>query len=132
MATSPQYASVPKVGIGQISVANTNRDGTGTIATVFSAGANGSRIDRINIQATATTTSGMVRLFIHDGVNACLYHEEPIGAAVPSSNVAASFATCDPITYPTKFPLVLPSGYSLRASTEKAESFNVFGVGGDF
>lgn len=132
MAQTPQYAATPKVGLGQVSVANTNRDGTGTIATVFTAGASGSRIDRVNIQAVGTTTAGMIRLFIHDGVNARLYHEEPIGAMTPSATVAAAFATCDPITYPTKFPLVLPSGYSLRASTEKAETFNVIAMGGDF
>lgn len=132
MSTAANYASTPKCGIGQISTANTNRDGTGTIGTIFTAGASGSRIDRVNIQAVGTTTAGMVRLFIHDGTNSRLYHEEPVGAMTPSATVAAAFATCEPITYPTKFPLVLPSGYSLRASTEKAETFNVIAMGGDF
>ena len=132
MAVNPAFASTPRVGSAQVSTANTNRDGTGTIATIFTAGSSGSRIDRVTIQATGTTTAGMVRLFIHDGSNSRLYHEEPVGAMTPSATVAASFATCEPITYPEKFPLILPSGYSLRASTEKAETYNVIAVGGDF
>jgi len=80
MATQAQYASVPKYGIGQVSTANTNRDGTGTLATVFTAGTNGSRIDAINLKAVGTTTAGMIRLFIHDGSNARLLTEVPVTA----------------------------------------------------
>jgi hypothetical protein len=132
MATQAQYAAVPKVGIGQLSTANTNRDGTGTLATVFTAGANGSRIERIVIQATGTTTAGMVRLFLHDGTNARLYEEVPVSAVTPSGTTAAFFETLEAFGTPRLMPLVLPTGWSLRASTHNAESFNVIAVGGDF
>lgn len=125
MSATPQYATTPKCGIGQVSVANANRDGTGTIVTVLTAGASGSRIDTVTVKATGTVTDGMVRLYIHDGVNARLYTEVPIVATTPSASVAA-FETG------IKLDLVIPTGYSLRASTEKAETFNVIAVGGDF
>ena len=67
MATTAQYASTVKSAIAQISTANTNRNGTGTIGTVFTGAAGGSRIDDITITATGTTTAGVVRLFINDG-----------------------------------------------------------------
>jgi hypothetical protein len=132
MAQIPQYASTPKVGIGQISTANTNRDGTGTIGTVFTAGASGSRIDRAVVSATGTTTAGMVRLFLHDGTNARLYCEMAVTAITPSGTTKAFNDTFEAVTTPDLFPLVLPNGWSLRASTHNAESFNVTAVGGDF
>lgn len=125
MSISAQYASTPNCGVGQVSVANASRDGTGTINTVFTAGASGSRIDTVTVKSTGTVTDGMVRLYIHDGVNARLYTEVPIVATIPSASVAA-FETG------IKLDLVIPTGYSLRASTEKAETFNVIAVGGDF
>lgn len=125
MATSPAYAATPQCGIAQISTANTNRDGTGTIGTVFTAGSSGSRIDLVSIKATGTTTAGMVRLFIHDGATSQLLTEIEVLAITPSSTVAAfeSGVTLE---------IAIPTGYSLRAATNNAETFNVLAFGGDF
>ncbi len=133
MSTTPQYAATPKVGLANISTANTNRDGTGTIGTVLSAGASGTRIDRIVVIATSTTTAGMVRLFIHDGSAYKLWREVPVSAVTPSASVATFYAAmssnnAQDIGF---LPLTLPTGYSLRASTHNAESFNVIAIGGD-
>lgn len=125
MASIPQYAGAPKSGIGQVSVANANRDGTGTLATVFTAGAAGSRIDNVIVKAVATVTAGMVRLYLHDGVNARLLTEIPVDATTPSASVPTfeDGAVLD---------IAIPSGYSLRASTHNAETFNIIAFGGDF
>jgi len=131
MATQAQYASVPKVGIGTISTANTNRDGTGTIGTVFTAGSSGSRIDAINIQATATTTAGMIRLFVYDGTTAHLINEIPVTAITPSGTLPAWAAQLNTNTMTQILPIVIPTGYSLRAATNNAESFKVIALGGD-
>lgn len=132
MATQAQYASVPKVGVGQISTANTNRDGTGTIGTVFTAGSNGSRIDMIDLQATATTTAGMIRLFVHDGTNAILIGELPVTAVTPSGTLPAWTAQLNTNTMTQLLPITIPTGWSLRASTNNAEAFNIVAFGGDF
>jgi hypothetical protein len=132
MATSAQYASVSKTGINSISTANTARNGTGTIVTIFTAGSSGSRIERINVVAQATTTAGMVRLFIHDGTTAWLYEEIPVAANTPSGTNPAFSASIQAFTNPDLMPLTLPTGYSLRAATNNAETFNVIAVGGDF
>lgn len=119
MAVQPQYAATPRAALGQVSTANTARDGTGTIATVFTAGASGSRIDDIAITATGTTTAGMVRLFLHDGTNARMLQEVSVGAVTPSATVQAWTQQL------LNLALILPSGWSLRASTHNAETFNV-------
>lgn len=125
MSTTANYAATPRCGIAQVSVANTNRDGTGTLATVFTAGSNGSRIDDVQVKAVGNTTAGMVRLYIHDGTNARLITEIAVSAVTPSATTAAFEGG---ITLSES----LPTGYSLRASVHNAETLNVFAFGGDF
>lgn len=132
MATSANYVGTPKLGVAQVSTANTNLDGTGTLGTIFTAGSSGSRIDSIAIKATGTTTAGMVRLFIHDGTNARLLSEVPVLAITPSATLPAFEVLLTGDTYSQLFPIILPNTYSLRASTDAAETFNVIASGGDF
>ena len=127
MASSPGFAATPRCAIAQISTANTLRDGTGTIGTVFTAGASGSRIENVTIAATGTTTAGMVRLFVHNGTTAYLLQEIPVYAITPSSTVSSFYAYVQ-----FENGLIIPTSYSLRASTNNAETFNVIAQGGDF
>lgn len=131
MAATPSFAATPKLGIVNISTANTNRDGTGTIGTVLSAGASGSRVRGLAVKATGTTTAGMVRIYLHDGTTARLWREIPVSAITPSATVESFGAYLNEATNPELFPLALPSGWSLRASTHNAESFNVAAEGPD-
>lgn len=127
MATTAQYAATPRSAVGQVTAANTNRDGTGTIVTVFTAGASGSRVDDIWIVAAGTVTAGVVRLFINDGTNTRLWQEVMVTATTPSTTVQV-FNTAL-----FNQALILPTGYSLRASTNNAETFNVIvSRAGDF
>lgn len=127
MATTAQYASTVQSASAQVTTANTNRNGTGTIVSVFSAGASGSRIDDIYIVATGTTTAGVVRLFISDGTNIRLWQEIIVPAVTPSTTVAV---------YSTALlnqALLLKSGWSLQASTNNSETFNILVTrAGDF
>jgi hypothetical protein len=132
MANNPSYAATPRCAIGQVSTANTARDGTGTIATIFTAGASGSRIDAINLKAIATTTAGMIRLFIHDGTNARLLTELPVVAVTPGASAPSWEAQLNTNSMSQMLPIILPTGYSLRATTNNAETFNLLCVGGDF
>jgi hypothetical protein len=126
MASSPQYVGTAKSPSVAISAANTNRDGTtGTYGTVMTAGASGSRVDRINITASgASTTAGMIRLFL----GSALIKEVPVIAITPS---ATQPAWSTEVVFDNG--LVLQASAVLKASTEKAEAFNVTVVsGGDF
>jgi hypothetical protein len=126
MASSPAYTATPRTERATISAANTNRDGTGTIVNLFTAGANGSRVERITVCATGTTTAGMIRFYLFDGINTDLWREVLVTAITPSSTVAA-------FTFQLTFlGYILSNGKSIRVSTNNAESFRVIAEGGDF
>lgn len=136
MAADSQFLTTPKVGQALISTANANRDGTGTIGTVFAAGASGSELWWVKVKARGTTTAGMIRLFLHDGTSyRGLLAEIPVTAVTPSATVATWESTI-PLTVPVGganvLPLAIPNLWSLRAATEKGESFDVLAAGGDF
>jgi hypothetical protein len=125
--TAPIFTKVPNVGLGQISAANTNRDGTGTLVSIFTAGSEGSYIEGCVITATVTTTAGMVRFYAYDGSNNRLILEVPVTAITPSGTVAAFTAT------PTLFDgFPLPTGWIIKASTHNAETFNIIMKGGNY
>jgi hypothetical protein len=128
MAASPVFTSTAHVEVTAISTANTNRDGTGTIATVFTAGASGSRVDRIIVHATSTTTAGAVRLFLYDGTNYRLFKEVDIDAVTPAASTEAENVTVNL----HNFNIPGTSGFNrIAASTHNAEAFNVIVMGSD-
>lgn len=128
MSLTPEFATLANLGGVLISVANTNRDGTGTMGTVVSAtSAKGARLRGVHIIAQGVTAAGMVRLFLHDGSNAHFWAEVPVRAVTPSASDEAFAEHLNEITNPELFPIVLPNGWSLRASTHNAESFRVVG-----
>ena len=127
--TSPIFTLTPHIGAVAIATANATRDGSGTIGTTLTAGANGSRIHRIRIKAAVTTTAGTIRLFLHDGAVYYLWMEIPNAAITVSATQPAWEYTLELFG---ERALVLPSGWSLRASTEKAENHEVIAEGGDY
>jgi len=145
MATSAQYTKNARQASVAISTANTNRDGTGTMTILWTAPAfvdatnpGGSRIERIVVQATGTTTAGMVRIFVSNdatantAANTFLYEEVPVTAATPSTTVMAYSNVLQAVTYQTLFPIMIGPGCTLRVSTANAESFVVTAMGGDY
>ncbi len=133
MASDPNYSGVnPRVLVGTISTANTNLDGTGTgPATPIGAAApaGGMHVHSIVVKALTTTTAGMVRLYVYDGsgTDARLFSELPVTAITKGASTPAWES--DRLEYDD---FVIPSGSSLTASTEKAETFNVFAFVSDF
>jgi len=124
---APRFIDPGKTWVGQVTTANANLDGTGSVITIASAGTNGSLITQILFKAVVTTTAGMLRIFLHDGSNYRLHAEVDQTAATPSATVKAFTATWVPAE-----PLVLPSGWSVRCSTSNTEAVNVFVQGGDY
>ena len=120
VTSTPAFAQSPAYGVANISTANTNRDGSGTLGTVLAAGANGTLIERVDIAAAGTTTAGVVRLYVtlDSGPTSRLWKEILVGAITPSATIAAFMRS-------VREKLYLPTGYSLRASTHNAETFNV-------
>lgn len=122
MATSANYASTPVGGQVQISTANTARDGTGTLGTLLTGAASGTRVDDIVIKATGTTTAGMVRFFLSldGGTSKRLLYEVPVSAVTPSATTQTFSATLSGLGW------VLPNANAiLYVSTHNAETFVV-------
>jgi hypothetical protein len=126
MATTPAFTSTPRVGSAQVSAANTNRDGTGTIVDVLTGVAAGTRIFEVDVQATVTTTAGMVRLYYYDGTNTRLIDEIAVAAVTPSASLPAFRAV-------RRYENLILAGstHKLQASTHNAEAINVVAFGGD-
>lgn len=133
MATSAQYASTPVVGSALLTTADTSLTAPTTVGTVLTAGSSGTRIDYIEIQGVATTTSGLINLFIFDGTNYLLWQQVPVVAITSSTTAPAFTATLSSNVNANTMPLTIPTGYSLRATTSVAQTgIRVIAYGGNF
>ncbi len=130
MASAPAFVSTPRIGAASVSTANTGRDGTGTIATVFTAGSSGSKINEIVLKATGDPADSIVTIFLYDGSSYWLFDEFDLGDPAAASTTVTGFRASR--TYEN---LVLPSGWSVRAAITVALTggvVNVVVLGGDF
>lgn len=123
MAVAPAFAATPKLYIAQCTLADAARnDPVTSIITAFTAGGAGEKVSEISVEATVTTTAGMIRIFIskNAGTNKRLFDEFPISAVTVSATVAAFRASK---TYDN---LILENGDIMYATSEKAEAINVW------
>lgn len=92
----PIFVQTPKTGRLVLVAGNTARDGSGTVGSAYTAGANGAKIKRIRFtsaQATAAASSAMVgRVFISTdgGTTWDLLAEVVISAVTASATVVGS------------------------------------------
>lgn len=126
MATTPNFASTVKSWAVSISSADTSRTAPTSVGTLVTAGSSGSRIDEITITAAGTSTANVVRIFLYNGTTYFLFQEVAISAITPSASVASYTTTL----YFNS--LVIPTTWSVRVTTNNAETYHVTAFGGDF
>ena len=130
MSANPVFASVARIGFASVTTANTNRDGTGTIADILTGVAAGTRIDRLVLQATGDPADSVVTLFLHDGTSYRLFDEVDLGNPAAASTTVAGYRIEKPYT-----DLVLPSAsWKLAAAITVAltsGAINAFAFGAD-
>lgn len=133
--TTPLFALTPKVGVGSIiATANTALDGTGTVATLFTAGANGARVDYIKIKYTGTSIATLARIFINNGgatstaANNSLFVEQAITAYTLSQTAAQANE------FNISMNMSIPAGYKITATigTTVAAGLIFTAFGGDY
>lgn len=124
----PLFGLTPNFGTAHATTGNTNRDGTGTIYLLLTAGAGGSRVERISIKSQVTTTAGMARLFSYDGTNYRLLDEQ-LMTAITASGTVASFSG---FFNPALFPMILKNGLFLYVSINNAEATDFVAHGEDY
>lgn len=131
--TKPVFPLTPVMPVGKtLSAANTAKDGTGTMVTLYTAGANGSKVGSVQIAYTGTSVATVLRLFINNGLtnataaNNSLYKSISVPANTLSETAAAADITVD-------LGLTLPPNYTLMASigTAVAAPLAVTANGGD-
>lgn len=97
--TNPIFTLTPNIGMAEVAEANTESDGTGNLATLFTAGANGSRVEYVtyhNAQSTPAASSAMVvRIFVTDaaGANPRLLSEAALATATRSATAIGAAGT---------------------------------------
>jgi len=109
-------------GVGTVSVANPNLDGSGTIVTVFTASGGSSKasvINAVTIKAMQNTHEGIIRLFISpDGSTWSLMQEVLIPETTPSAYTPSYKQVMNMDFY-------LAGGFTIGAATQNAESFAI-------
>lgn len=135
--TSPIFTLTPNAATSTIAAANTARDGSGTLVTAFTAGANGSRVDFITFtssQATAAASSARVqRVFLTDtsGLNPRLISEVAMTAVTASNTAIGATQT---ITFTNG--LVINTGQIIKVSqsvyASAADGTDVLVRGGNY
>ncbi len=132
----PIFTKVPKInwGTNKITTANTAKDGTGTVLTVFTADVtNGSYLSSISFRAAGTNVATVARIFINNGStnatdsNNILYNEITLTATTLSEVTATS-------NYVLPMNIALPPGYTINITigTTVAAGYYVSAVGGDY
>ena len=131
--TTPIFPIIPKISFAKLNTANTLKDGTGAVGSVFTAGVNGSRVDYLKVKALGTNVATVLRVFINNGnsppiaTNNALFVEQTIDATTLSetSSLTDNVITLD---------LSLPAGYILNCTigTSVSAGLMVTAVGGDY
>lgn len=128
MATNPAFIATPRLTSVNVSSANTARDGTGSITSLITGAASGTRVLEIDAQCAATSAAALVRIFLStdSGSTWKLFDEIAITAATVSDTVKGNRNLA---TYAN---LILPNAtYVLGVTTSIAQSTNVFALAGD-
>jgi hypothetical protein len=135
MATAPSFAATANNGAALLGNAETDLQVPTTTSVIVTAGASGSKIEEIVVQASksgsliATTVAGIVYLFLYDGST---YHAFD---TITVTAITASATTPGFRLSKTYANLVLKTGWSLRASQSIASNASIlkcFGFAGDF
>ena len=113
----PIFTLIPEAVTASIAAANTARDGSGTLVSLFTAGTNGSRVDFITFTSSqaspAASALRICRVFLTDtsGLNPRIISEVSLPAVTASNTAIGATAT---ITFTNG--LNIASGQEIRVS----------------
>ena len=112
--TTPIFPNQPAASWGTITTANTAKDGTGTVVTVFTADAtDGSFVSSIIFRAQGTNTATVARIFVNNGsANSTPSNNSLIGEITLSGTTLSEVAALAHYEYTVNRQL--PAGYKLN------------------
>jgi hypothetical protein len=115
--TQPIYSSVGDIEWSStpLIIQNQLYDGSGSVATVFSASASGSFVQRVRFKASGSTTATVARIFINNGgdtttaANNFLYDEITLSAVTATQTAATT-------VFELPMNIALPPAYRITAT----------------
>lgn len=121
--TNPIFTLSARTALGaSITAANTAMDGTGTVQTGFTAGANGSYVKKVIVRAQGTNVATVFRVFLNNGganttaTNNALIAELTLPATTASNSVALpSFEIPLEFAIPASYALLFTIGTAVAA-----------------
>ncbi len=116
-----------------LTAANTAKDGTGTVATVFTAGADGAYVQKLVARSYGTNVATVLRLFINNGgSNAVAANNSLINEMTLPATTLSESAAQPPYELPLNF--ALPAGYKLLCTigTTVAAGYEMTIFGGSY
>jgi hypothetical protein len=126
MATSPAFATTPRIGAVSIATADSSYTAPTNVGTLITGVAAGTRISEIVVKCAATSAAAIVRVFLYDSTNYWLFDEVTVAAATGSATVQQTRVST---TYNN---LILPSAsWSIRVTTSVSQTTHVTAFGAD-
>lgn len=96
-----------------VTAANTALDGTGTVETCFTAGTNGARVNRIQVNHRGTNVATVMRFFINNGsTNSTAANNVLLGEVTLAANTLSQVAQSVPVVFAAN--CVLKPGYKIN------------------
>lgn len=119
---------------GPLKTANTAKDGTGTVLTVFTSDAtNGGFVQRLRFRAAGTNTATVARVFVNNGsTNATIANNVLVDEITLSATALSEVAAVAMYELPLNF--ALPAGYKINVvvGTTVAAGYSVSVIGGKY
>lgn len=114
--TQPIFLLTPKNAWATTGTsANTAFDGTGTVTTILTAGANGSRVTRVRLWHLGTNIATVVRLFLNNGsANSTPANNSLIQEVTMAANTASQTAASVPVDLALDIPMA--AGYKINCT----------------
>lgn len=130
----PIFPLVPRVSWAAITAANTATDGTGTVATVFTAGAEGARVDAIVCKSLGTNVATVLRLFLNNGSTNATPANNTLIAEVPLPATNGSNANVISAELAVQINRSIDAGFRVYAvlGTAVAAGWQLTAFGGDY
>ena len=134
--TAPIFSKAARADWAAAAVvaANTAKDGTGTVTTVFTAGAtDGSFVQKIVIRPLGTNVATVMRVFLNNGAtNATPANNTMIAAiGLPATTVSETTAQIG-VEFPLNLPIPATDRLFVTLGTAVAAGFAVTVFGGDY
>ena len=116
-----------------LTAANTAKDGTGTVASVFTAGADGAYVQRLVARPLGTNVATVLRIFVNNGAtNATAANNSLVAEMTLPAATLSEVASLPPFELALNY--ALPAGYKINCTlgTTVAAGFALTVLGGSY